>query len=983
MTTVLRTQDDVRRLGATVRGWPMAVTGVLLATSLIALWPLLRLPGLPQTADLELHLVRAVELDHLLSDGWLYPRWAPDFAYGYGFPIFNYYAPLGSYVIAGLHRLGLAFPLALKIAVVGAYLLYGPGAYLFARQILPPIPATLVGVAYLVIPFRFRELFQQGDYSQLLAMAILPWTFAALHTLVARPSPRPVVLTVLATSAMLLAHNITALHTAAALGLYALFVAATYGWWRLGWILLTGLGTLLLGAFFWLPALAEKDLVNIQRLATNDFHFSNHFPALRELIALSPVVDRVQANPAVPHNLGASHLVWSLTSLLGLVFWRRTTPGLRAHLAFGWTLLALAVFLMLPLSTPVWEHVPLLAFTEYPWRFRNLAGLALALLIGLGAHWTLQVVANRWRTPWSQTVSTALPALVALGIVVPNIVHLYPHEPFLAYDIRTTDDVARFERETGAVGTTSAGEYYPIWVEQRPGPSSTAGQLDPASLPAGATSLFVERRPLRQRYRLDLPVAGRLTFQVLAFPGWRARVDGQEVGIAIVAPHGLIGVEVPAGPHDLELAFEGTPLRTAAEVISVASLLLGAVGTLLWWRARRSVAPAAPVRIDGPDRNVVGLGKFTCVPGRSRKGGARPGGVWGVPKTIKNFLIPTVGDAAADYPAVAVALQLAALSLLLLFVLKEGLLDRWSLFSYTSPAGQVRGVDHPSAETLGGQIRFLGHEVSRSVRPGEDLRMTLYWQPIALVDSDYRSFVKVVRRSTGAVVAQSDHEHPGGMPTSRWRRDLYVRDEHVLRLPPGLPPMGYQIIAGLYALNRGFRGLPRDGASGSAAEVISLSVVTVSGARVPAERIAQPLSWRFDAGLAFLGYGYEPVAAPGDVVVVHLFWRAERPIAGDYTVFVHLLDAAERRVAQADGMPLAGDYRTSEWAAGDEVADRYPITLPVGLPPGTYHLLVGLYDAATGQRLEMRAPDGQRTHQLLLDPPLTVWPRAAGHEGRG
>ncbi|MBI2942150.1 MAG: hypothetical protein HYY04_17095 [Chloroflexi bacterium] len=39
--------------------------------------------------------------------------------------------------------------------------------------------------------------------------------------------------------------------------------------------------------------------------------------------------------------------------------------------------------------------------------------------------------------------------------------------------------------------------------------------------------------------------------------------------------------------------------------------------------------------------SLVGLGKFTCVPGRSWTGGARPGGVWGVPKTIKNFLIPT------------------------------------------------------------------------------------------------------------------------------------------------------------------------------------------------------------------------------------------------------------------------------------------------------------------------------------------------------
>ena len=44
------------------------------------------------------HLFRLLELDRAARAGDLYPRWAPDFALGYGYPVFNYYAPLALYL---------------------------------------------------------------------------------------------------------------------------------------------------------------------------------------------------------------------------------------------------------------------------------------------------------------------------------------------------------------------------------------------------------------------------------------------------------------------------------------------------------------------------------------------------------------------------------------------------------------------------------------------------------------------------------------------------------------------------------------------------------------------------------------------------------------------------------------------------------------------------------------------------------------------
>ena len=33
------------------------------------------------------------QFDKAIQDGVLYPRWAPDFAFGYGYPFFNIYGP--------------------------------------------------------------------------------------------------------------------------------------------------------------------------------------------------------------------------------------------------------------------------------------------------------------------------------------------------------------------------------------------------------------------------------------------------------------------------------------------------------------------------------------------------------------------------------------------------------------------------------------------------------------------------------------------------------------------------------------------------------------------------------------------------------------------------------------------------------------------------------------------------------------------------
>lgn len=906
----------------------VTVAAVLLTAELIAIWPLFK-PGLPGTADLMLHLIRAVELDHLVSSGVLYPRWAPDFAYGYGFPIFNFYAPLGTYLIAALHWLGLDFPVAVKVAVLGIYLAYGPTMYWFAARFVSPAAATVAAVAYAFVPFRFRELYSQGDFPQLLAFAIVPLAFASVHDLATRPTPRSFAFTVASSASVLLTHNLTAVNVGGFLALYGLLLASVAGWRRLIPLALAGATALAVTAFFWLPALAERGLVQVHRLTIDDYLFSKHFPAPIELILPSPVLDRALANPQVPHTLGVAHVGLSVLTLLTVPFVRRLNQRERLHLLFGWSMLIVAVFMMLPLSTPVWERAPFVAYNQFPWRFRTVAGLATAVLVGLAAHWMLR------RLP--RLGGLAFPALLLL-MIGPSLVQLYPAEPFQLYAARSVDDVVRFERETGAIGTTSTGEYYPIWVRERPGPSPDAGKLDPSSLPDGATARLAEWQPLRQRYQIELPAPARLTWNVLLFPGWMARVDGAAAPLEIVEPHGLIGVPVPAGSHEVELTFESTPLRTGAELLSALGLVATALGLLLWQRRSRSALSVAEqptgVPAEEPAASAVG---FPLHHGVS-----------------------------------------AAVALLLLLGLKEGLLDRWSVLSYRSAPGTARDAQQSVDVLFGERIRLIGYDLSPApARPGDRVRVALYWQAAGRIDRDYRSYVRLVRRSTGEIVVLSDHVHPGAIPTRTWDPLFYVRDEHVLELPADTAPQNLEVLIGLYDERSGDALETR--VDGAPSDLRSLTSLKVRPAPLPAGRIGNPLDWRFEPGIRLIGYRVEPsAAAPGDVVALTLYWRADQAVPQDYTVFVHLLDSAGRVVAQGDGMPSSGEYPTSQWVPGDVVEDPHQVLVPRDLASGDYRFLVGLYDLKTLQRLEMRAPDGERTHQLLLNAALVVERPSAG-----
>jgi len=107
----------------------------------------------------------------------------------------------------------------------------------------------------------------------------------------------------------------------------------------------------------------------------------------------------------------------------------------------------------------------------------------------------------------------------------------------------------------------------------------------------------------------------------------------------------------------------------------------------------------------------------------------------------------------------------------------------------------------------------------------------------------------------------------------------------------------------------------------------------------------------FDEAIVLEGYALDESVQAGDVLHLDLYWQASAPVAEDCQVFVHLLGEDGQRLAQKDGPPLLGARPTSSWQPGERLTDQRGLPLPADMPPGSYHLRVGLYRLSDGSRL--------------------------------
>jgi len=258
------------------------------------------------------------------------------------------------------------------------------------------------------------------------------------------------------------------------------------------------------------------------------------------------------------------------------------------------------------------------------------------------------------------------------------------------------------------------------------------------------------------------------------------------------------------------------------------------VEVILYWEPLKSIPWDLTLFIHLLGRGMEQAGGLDTYPGW----GTYPTRLWQPGQVIKDrYLVPVRPDAAAPTRLlVDIGFYYEPTHMSLDKVDEQGR-------KISSIVGEVRLVPAEPPEylsqyavdfELGGRVALRGYDLPRrTVRAGQVITVTLYWQGLAPMEEDYTAFVHLVDAEEHLVAQHDKQPLDGDWPTSAWQPGETVPDTYTLKIPAQTAAGSYQLRVGLYLLRNG-RRLPVSGPPGRiVADSIILDEIAVTAARAP------------------------------------------------------------------------------------------------------------------------------------------------------
>jgi hypothetical protein len=540
-------------LSRVARRWDFAL-GLLLSLSL--LWPLVVAPYFVHDDDVQ--TIRIYEMHQCVIDGQVPCRWVPDLGGGYGYPEFNYYAPLPYYVGEIFYAVSHDMMVAAKWTFGVGFLLAFFSTYLAAGALWGRLGGSLSAIFFMFAPYHAENLYGRGAMDELWAMAAIPLAFWAFVRLGKRPGGRNSLLLGLALAAVVLCHNLSAMLLAALLSILTLVrLSSSRQFSSVPYLAGAALWGAAISAFYVLPVLLEGTFVHLETLIINESNYAEHFADLHRLLGEAPWW---LGNPATSaqYLVGSVHLVaWALSVCAAVVFWRTNRP-LRAIVIPFTAIMLVCIYMIHPASRWIWDHGGPLAYLQFPWRLLTLVSFGTSLLAGA----SLLLVGSR-------TARVTVWWVMVVLVVVMNVGWFRPRA-FLYVDQASLLSGLSWDR----LKMSAIWDFLPRSAQVAPRhPTSSvveelSGDSQLTDIRAGSNWVT---------FKATSGADALIQIDRYEFPRWDITVDGQSAAHGHDPVTGLINVALSPGVHTVEARLRDTPVRTAGNAISLAALVLCAV----------------------------------------------------------------------------------------------------------------------------------------------------------------------------------------------------------------------------------------------------------------------------------------------------------------------------------------------------------------------------------------------------------------------
>lgn len=515
-------------------------------------------------------VARVFAMQKSLADGMFPVRWVADLGYGYGYPIFNFYAPLAYYIGAIFNSIGFDSLISTKIMMALGVILSGISMYLFSRVFFGERAGVLAGLLYLYAPYHAVEIYVRGDVTEFWAYGFIPLVFWGVYNVYRHKSWTWISIAAFSYAGLILSHNLTAFMVTPFLFLFALLLFVNSRT-RMSWrnALLPG-SSLLLGilvaTFYWLPTLAEMQYTNILSQVAGTVKYQDHFVCLQQLWD-SPWAYGGTAKGCIDgmsFKLGKLHLILAGVAILFAVCALILRKKISKVTYFAIGGLGFSLFVLFPVSLPLWENIPLMSFFQYPWRFLIIASFFSAFLAGF-VWWVIEkkITQNLFR--WIVTI------LFAVLIIFINAEVFVPQTQLtVESDDYTNNEAVRWS------ASKLTDEYLPVGFDK---PKSLA-DLPEEKIQKNQKMIIRDLQEKTQKISFSSSAKEKtdLVFNHAYFPAWQVFIDGEKKPYRFFEK-GII-ITVPSGNHEVVLQFVQTPIERMANVLSLTGILILFVGII-------------------------------------------------------------------------------------------------------------------------------------------------------------------------------------------------------------------------------------------------------------------------------------------------------------------------------------------------------------------------------------------------------------------
>lgn len=554
--------------------------------------------------DFQFHLISWLDAQQSWQHGIPYPHWTPSPNYGAGEPRFIFYPPLTWMLGAAL---GTVLPWA-WVPVAMVFLLLsatGLATFALARRLLSDAPATLAAITTIFSVWVLYNAYERAAFAELSGGFWVP----LLLLLLLRDTAPSLVnwRRALDGSAVPLALVIAgAWLSNAPLGVMASYLLAgvalgcaglSRSWFPVIRAAISGALGMTLAAVYILPATYEQRWVDILE-ATG----TSGEPGLKIennwLFGLSsdPAMAAHNAELRSVSVLVSIVIAVTLLSAIAVSIRGRIEPATRTLWLILLCIPVAALFLQLPISSPLWNLLPKLRFLQFPWRWLLVVEAPMAILFA-AAVWP-GASAKRFQRIAVAVVCGAflfgsfafaartffracerggqLPTLLAAHQSGAGFWGAYEYAPPGADNslvARGLPDACFTPDPYRPLGVVQTPDHNPDWA-------ATQGSCD-------ETAAAQLRSPEHLRLVISLTRPGFLIVRLRAYPAWRIAVNGSVATNLPKRDDGLVVVPVPQGPVEVTADWTTTPDVVAGRAVTAIAIALLAS---LWFWERRKIA---------------------------------------------------------------------------------------------------------------------------------------------------------------------------------------------------------------------------------------------------------------------------------------------------------------------------------------------------------------------------------------------------------